>query len=1193
MLTLPENWIRAIGKDGCVPVFLVELDLSTSATTIIHKFVSTPNSQLSYDPSVSSVSPLGSKLDPINRTSTMGEASVLFVDDGVLRDILSSTRFKGKKVAISIGEESLEEADFAPYFTGTINDVKPSGGLIELILVNTFGFLKQKIIKNQSFTMLHPLEVMEKIFEKAELSSDLYDATTFDPDEYATTISHWNVSRGGYNLIGASSAIQEENAFALINELAHICQGTVVPSEDGKLSFSLYDSSAASLDTWTADDISKFSQDTSVSEYYNKIVIRFQFIKEGETYARTITHTNTASSEACAWPGDDDKELVFDFDTKWLNSMSMLWESLDAADTECTISGLLGNCFCGMRQQGTESEPNPNRKVYLLVATESQGSALPTKQEVIECDGITLDQDVWVSPADMNIWQSDSFFVGSAIALKSSYDISAIGGRKYFDPGTTSTGLDFTNLSRTYVYDLTIPVYLSRQIIERLSEGLCVISLTTNLSKYAFQIGDLITIEEPEFLTFGSNGATTDKWEVIEKNVDINAGKIKWGLSRVSSTTGYTEAWTPTTTSDLVSSFIFTTADLMKSWNQSGLILGDFTPDYTPSLFAGLDLTVNQMFTSSPYTPINYPSNGTTIEMPASSTITVGRDMYTGMTIFGTNQSNLGSSSYAIETVTTSGAAITDVTALAPLTGFQGNVINGFPGFQGSNLEFPYWNTGTGGLFLNTTDNIPLMGQTSPDSYDTRVIAQGPTAYYKMDEPASAFPTVLDSSGNGNNATTTANDPEAERDGLIRAAGSSVGFSFAFNQIGPGAGDDQAFFINGLDANTSVGCSFSTWLYSDGGSSAERTIFCIASDGAGNDVFRITHDPTDNELRVYLNTISTSFTDASLGKDLSDGSLHHLVVTWNAVSKELDIWIDGALRGYGTVDTTLATIGTRMGWGIYVDSAGNFDANNAWNGVMDVAGYWDDKVLSTAEIMDQYQSGGLAFGGAGVDYQPLITSPTNAALSGITADDISETADRKWSSGSSSVTSLSVPSGDIIVGDGSGDGATVTMSNDATMSNTGAITIADGAIGGAISASNYDTEQLARAWIYRNAHYVVSGSGPVKVLFNDAVYDEGTNFNWADSTWTCPQDGLYQMSILVYVSGFVGSLYLYLYKDLSLMSLGNCSDNMGSSQALVELNNSVELEAGDEMTVWINSSDSLYNVIGTTVYSRWQVARIK
>ena len=1365
MLTLTTNWLKAMVKSGATPVFLVELDLSTNATTIIHKFVSSVNTTMSYPASVSGIAPMATKLDPVKRTASMGECSVVFVDDGVLREIISSTRFKGKKIAISLGEESLEEADYAPYFVGTIEDVTPSAGEIELSLVNTFGFLKQKVIKNQTYTMLHPLEVMEKIFEKAELSSDLWDATSFDPDTYSANISHWNVTRGGYNQVGASSTIKAENAFALISELAHLCQGTVVPSEDGKLSFSLYDPTTPSLETWGADDIAGFAQNTSVSKFYNKIVFRFQYVKDGDTYVRVITHTNTDSSEAAAWPGDSDKELVLDFDTKWLNAQTMLWEDLAAADTEVTVSGLLANGFCGMRQQGSFSEPDANRKVYLLVMSEIEGTGQPTKAECIECDGITLDQDVWVNPADMNIWQSENFFVGAAIAMKSSYDITT-NGRKYFDPVPGSTGVDFTAdvLNRTFVYDATIPVYICRKVIERLSEGLSVISVSTDLSKFAMQIGDLVTIEEPQFLAFGADGATTDKWEIIQKNVDVRSGKIKWQLARVAATTGYTETWSPTTTGELVSDFANTAADLLKAWNRTGLILGDFGPDYSISTLAGLDLTVNTMATSSPYTPIQYPSNGTTTTMPISSTITVGRDVFTGMTIFGTNQSNLGSSSYPIETVTTDGTGITNIESLTPLTGLQGSIVNGFPGFQGTNLQFPYWDNGTGGLFLNTTDNIPLLGQTSPDSYDTRVIAQGPTAFYKMDESASSFPTVVDSSGNGNNGTTTGNPPTAEEAGLIRSSGLAVGHSFAFNQIGTGVGEEQAFFINGLDCSTSIGVSFSAWVYGAAGPSAEQTIFCIASDGSGNDIFRITHDPGDNELRVFLNAISTSFTDSSLGKNLSDGSTHHLVVTWNAVSKELDIWIDGALRGYDTVDTTLSTTGTRMGWGVYLDDAGTFDADNSWNGIMDVAGYWDDKVLSTAEIMDQYQAGGYAFGGAGVDYQPLITSPTNAALSGITADDISETADRKFQStgeaaegsplcavfcgGSAAIPDTGaqyydVPLDQAIVdtgaqydltdnfwtvpesgaynieatlninrpggfgtarlllqfcevGAGPGyatgdeifrgsdesiydsgiymDGrVTVTASltagsryrfrlyisstDDTSRAVTGSvaapyrtyasfqkvaqtsvipsvdpgglteshlmvgndianaedcliagdvsvdwastgnanITINDSVIGGELSASNFDAEQLNRAWMYRSANYTATGVGFHKILFNAANYDTGVDFNWATSEWTCPQDGVYQISVLVYLQNFsVGSCYLYLYKDGASIALGNCSNVMGNNQILNELNFVGVFETGDVLSIYVNSGlDASYTVTGGTNYTRWQVARVK
>jgi len=189
----------------------------------------------------------------------------------------------------------------------------------------------------------------------------------------------------------------------------------------------------------------------------------------------------------------------------------------------------------------------------------------------------------------------------------------------------------------------------------------------------------------------------------------------------------------------------------------------------------------------------------------------------------------------------------------------------------------------------------------------------------------------------------------------------------------------------------------------------------------------------------------------------------------------------------------------------------------------------------------------------------------------------------------------------LFVGDGDdlADGSVIggDVSVDWASAGSANITINDSVIGGELSASNFDAEQLNRCWAYRSATYTVSGAGYHQVLLNAAVYDTGVDFNSATNTWTCPQDGVYQIAAGVYTSFIaLGDIFhTYIYKNGSAVVLGSGARQppTAAGQILAEVNAVIQLDATDAITFWIYCQDTSYQINGGSKNTRMMVQRVK
>lgn len=601
-LTLTDAWKQAMLRATVEPVFIVEVKLDASTT---YKFCSSPHSPLAttnngdYTPIVSSVDPISGSIDPVKRTFSRNQINISFTDEGpgsFIRNLLSGNRLRGRKVTVKLGEVSLDSSsDFADYFVGVLADFVPSEGEVTFATRDAMKILQDATLPGQDLAKLywhnkHPLEVIEDILERAGVPSELYDGTSLDPDSYTSSISHWGVTRSFKGLID-SSVKEDQSAWDLVQELAVLLHGVFAPREDGTLAFARFDASASSSADFTEDDIQDFEQIETTGNIANTAVIKFDYagqISEANRdpekeygFARKIVHSNADAKSNYAYPGESESVFTRTISTRWLEAVAMLESDLTSGASTISVIGGHADSFSGMRDDGSSGwEPSASRPVYLLVVDNRDGSA-----EVIECDGITMDSDVY----------TDYTEVGGTVVqntLKGTYDITT-SGRKWTEGGS-GTGRAFD--AGCFVYDVTIAVDWAKTLIERLSEGLPIVRFRTSLFHYGLQLGELATFAFDLFLSYDNDGQSgSDKWEAIGKEVDVlgDSPGVVWTLAKATSTTGYTEEWEPgqdgvdtDANSDPSDAFEPDWVDVLGGWIGGGLGAGSTaSPEQGGSLF--------------------------------------------------------------------------------------------------------------------------------------------------------------------------------------------------------------------------------------------------------------------------------------------------------------------------------------------------------------------------------------------------------------------------------------------------------------------------------------------------------------------------------------------------------------------------------------------------------------------------------
>ena len=128
-VTLTTAWTKAMSRAAAFPVMTVQLD-TAGATS--YYFISSQDSPLSttqggtWIPILANVSSMSGKVDPVTRRPSTGKIVVELLDEGTgsyIRQLISGTRIRGKRIIAKLGEVTLSSAsDYADYFRGIVSD---------------------------------------------------------------------------------------------------------------------------------------------------------------------------------------------------------------------------------------------------------------------------------------------------------------------------------------------------------------------------------------------------------------------------------------------------------------------------------------------------------------------------------------------------------------------------------------------------------------------------------------------------------------------------------------------------------------------------------------------------------------------------------------------------------------------------------------------------------------------------------------------------------------------------------------------------------------------------------------------------------------------------------------------------------------------------------------------------------------
>ncbi len=122
-------------------------------------------------------------------------------------------------------------------------------------------------------------------------------------------------------------------------------------------------------------------------------------------------------------------------------------------------------------------------------------------------------------------------FAVQAVPSGTTYDVTAV--YTATDTGKVTVARPFPKYSEAV--DITAAKFIADPLLDRYSDGAPEIEVDTPLSEFAVQLGDLVTVTNSNYLSFGLDGIdTSTKWEVVGKEVVAfdDEPKITWTLVR-------------------------------------------------------------------------------------------------------------------------------------------------------------------------------------------------------------------------------------------------------------------------------------------------------------------------------------------------------------------------------------------------------------------------------------------------------------------------------------------------------------------------------------------------------------------------------------------------------------------------------------------------------------------------------------
>lgn len=620
------------------------------------------------------VTPVAQRLDPLSRAAQAGEITVELMEDEFVRDLLVNNRLIGKKLEVKLGHTALSAANYAPVFLGMITEAYGEHGKVTIVGGDALSVSRKHKVSG-AWVSKHPLEIIESLIDDAGIPSDLKDTTTLDPKN-STDISHFAVSRGNVyagateQMKGVASSFgftdrwptaadvaSPKPAWDIIQELSQLLNGSLVPRENGQLSFLSYDSSASTEQDWGEDDLISVRVVETQGNLANEVIVDFNHLAFTDGDASLLFSVKDSTSQTNhAYPGEASRIVPLRLKTDWCNSSATLGEDITNSQTGniAIRNGYFE--FCGTNElaggsQSSEFQFSAGRPGYIRIGDE----IIKTTSALVKTNG-----------GIVHLYGEEGEVGAEDIVGDVTFNIAARG-----QFGTTAVSHDKGDAA----VDVTIPIHMAQERLNRFSNGIPILEVITHLHTYEVQIGDFVSVNEPGFIAYGLNGLSdTDKFEVVGKELDITNARIKWRLAYVQ-----TAAVTSTGIETLVRKFKtgpnkhygMTKAD---GTSHTGVVSG-----FTASAGAGFSLDITSGLLNTPGGPVAM-ENDVAITLEASKTYHIEVDQKGAIYAKedGSESETLGlKGMHKIAEVVTDGSAVTSVdTTMKAATWLKGKYVD-------------------------------------------------------------------------------------------------------------------------------------------------------------------------------------------------------------------------------------------------------------------------------------------------------------------------------------------------------------------------------------------------------------------------------------------------------------------------------------------------------------------------------------
>jgi hypothetical protein len=489
---------------------------------------------MSYPVSAGGVTPVKRAIDIVARKTNIGTVSLMLRNDAVVEGLVTGTRLKNKKCSIKIGFADIAEGAFEDYHTGVIAKTPKFIDSHYTLDVASLMILPRDFKVKNYFFNKHPLEIMKSVIDDSGIDSSFYNSAEYDPESgtYSGTSSHYCISIGDSPYYEDNTIREPVEGKKILDEMLLIMNGQLTDDESGKLRFEEFSTGKSVSDSWTDDDIRDFKIVDFDANIANRVEVSFGKFRTDYTGIRypeppmsVYESNNTDSQSALAYPGGSNFIASRKLNSEWMNGIGALTEDLGTSSPASFGIGKFNiDGFCGARWPGFPGGSQHASSILTVART----GFIKIEDELIEIQALSINnsfkrqESVW-SPEDGLIdvvwrpWYAE-------VTVKTR-------GAKGTTPAVHEPSWDAGEI---LVFDYTMAVNIAENIINRFSYGAKVIEVTTNLSKYAIQLMDFITITSSRYRGFGESSLTTGvKWQVIGKELILGESdtNIRWTLA--------------------------------------------------------------------------------------------------------------------------------------------------------------------------------------------------------------------------------------------------------------------------------------------------------------------------------------------------------------------------------------------------------------------------------------------------------------------------------------------------------------------------------------------------------------------------------------------------------------------------------------------------------------------------------------